>query len=127
MAFVPIPKDLTRVKSKVLFNLTRRQLIFFTLGALVGVPLFLVTKGTIGINAASLLMIVVMLPFFLMAMYEKNGQPLEVVLRQIIQVKFIRPKKRPYKTSNFYAMIERNIRVKNEVNQIVQGKEKNHG
>ncbi len=27
MAFVPVPKDLNRVKTKVMFNLTKRQLI----------------------------------------------------------------------------------------------------
>ena len=26
MAFVPVPKDLNRVKTKVMFNLTKRQL-----------------------------------------------------------------------------------------------------
>lgn len=124
MAFVPIPKDLTRVKSKILFNLTRRQLVFFSLGALIGVPLFLVTKDIIGVSAASLLMITVMLPFFLLAMYEKHGQPLEVVLRQIVQAKWIRPKQRPYKTSNFYTAVDREIRMRNEVDQIVQRKEK---
>ena len=41
MAYVPVPKDLTKVKTKVMFNLTRRQLVCFTAGALVGVPLFL--------------------------------------------------------------------------------------
>ena len=39
-------------------------------------------------------MILVMLPFFLFAMYEKNGQPLEVFLGHLIQNKFIRPKVR---------------------------------
>ncbi len=27
MAYVPVPKDLTKVKTKVMFNLTRRQLV----------------------------------------------------------------------------------------------------
>ncbi len=30
MAYVPVPKDLTKVKTKVMFNLTKRQLICFT-------------------------------------------------------------------------------------------------
>ena len=32
MAFVPVPKDLSKVKTKVVLNLTRRQLISFSLG-----------------------------------------------------------------------------------------------
>lgn len=31
-AYIPVPRDLTRVKSKVFFNLTKRQLICFSLG-----------------------------------------------------------------------------------------------
>lgn len=77
MAFVPVPKDLNAVKTKVLFNLTKRQLICFGSGAAVGVPLFFLIKAHAASSAAALCMIVVMLPFFLLAMYEKNGQPLE--------------------------------------------------
>ena len=36
MAYVNVPKDLTKIKSKVLFNLTKRQLICFGLAALMG-------------------------------------------------------------------------------------------
>ena len=39
MAYVPVPKDLTKVKTKVAFNLTKRQLVCFGGGALIGVPL----------------------------------------------------------------------------------------
>lgn len=48
MAYVPVPKDLTRIKSKFIFNLTKRQVVCFGLGALVGVPIFFLTKDAIG-------------------------------------------------------------------------------
>ena len=48
MAYVPVPKDLTKVKTKVMFNLTRRQLVCFTAGALVGVPLFFLLREPAG-------------------------------------------------------------------------------
>ena len=94
MAYVNVPKDLAKIKSKVLFNLTKRQLICFGLAALMGVPLFFLLKGGIGTTAAAMVMIVVMLPGFLFGVYEKNGQPLEVVGRQIIESCFLRPKER---------------------------------
>ena len=75
MAYVPVPKDLTRVKTKIMFNLTRRQLFSFGSGALIGVPLFFLLKGPAGTSTAAMCMMVVMLPFFLLAMYEKHGQP----------------------------------------------------
>ena len=124
MAYVPVPKDLTKVKSKFIFNLTKRQVICFGLGALVGVPLFFLTKESIGVSMASALMIIVMLPFFMFAMYERHGQPLEVLMRHFIQARFIRPRIRVYQTENFYATIEQNIRNKREVRKILHGKEK---
>ena len=120
MAYVTIPKDLTKVKSKVMFGLTKRQLICFGAAALIGVPLFFLLKSTISSSAATLCMIVVMLPFFLLAMYEWHGQPLEVIAGQIVQTMFIRPKERPYQTNNFYAAIERQSQVEKEVRKIVQ-------
>lgn len=123
MAYVPVPKDLTKIKTKVIFNLTKRQLIFFGLGALVGVPIFFLLKPYLNISAAALIMIVTMLPFFLFAMYEKNGQPFEEILKNIIEVRFRRPKERPYQTNNFYAALHRQAALDKEVQGIVQ---KNH-
>ena len=124
MAYVTIPKDLSRIQSKVLFGLTKRQVICFGAAALVGVPLFFLAKASLGTTTAALCMILVMLPFFLFAIYEKNGQPLEGFIRNIITARFVRPKQRPYKTDNFYAAINRQIQLDREVKAIVTGKEK---
>lgn len=120
MAYVTVPKDLTKVKSKVMFGLTKRQLVCFGTAALIGVPLFFLLRKPAGSSAATLCMIVVMLPFFLLAMYERHGQPLEVIAGQIIQTVFLRPKERPYMTDNFYAAVERQIKTEKEVRRIVQ-------
>ena len=61
MAYVNVPKDLTKVKTKVLFNLTKPQLICFGSGALIGVPLFFLLKGSIGTSPAAMVMMVVMI------------------------------------------------------------------
>lgn len=122
MAYVPVPKDLNAVKTKVMFNLTKRQLICFGSGAAVGVPLFFLLKDSLATSAAAICMIITMLPFFLLAMYEKNGQPLEKIIRNIVQVCFIRPKQRPYETNNLYAVLERQDSLDKEVKRIVSGK-----
>src|SRR5699024_8596218 len=106
LAYVPVPKDLTKVKTKVAFNLTKRQLVCFGGGALIGVPLFFLLRGPAGNSVAAMCMMLVMLPFFMLAMYEKHGQPLEKIVGNIIKVAVIRPKERPYKTNNFYAVLE---------------------
>ena len=63
-----------------MFGLTKRQVICFGAAVLIGVPLFFLAKGALGTTTAALCMILVMLPFFLFAMCERNGQPLEVSL-----------------------------------------------
>ena len=125
MAYVTVPKDLTKIKTKVLFNLTKRQLVCFGCGALLGVPSFFFLKEPLGTSTATMVMILVMIPALLLAMYEKNGQPLEVILRNMIQVCFIRPKYRPYKTNNFYAVLERQYQLDKEVYHIVRQKAAN--
>ncbi len=124
MAYVPVPKDLTKIKTKVMFNLTKRQLICFSLAAIAGIPLFFLLKAHTSVSAAALMMVLSMLPFFMFALYEKNGQPLEVLLRHIIQARFVRPKQRLYRTNNFYAVLDRQIQLDKEVKAIVTGKEK---
>ena len=120
MAYVPVPKDLNAVKTKVMFNLTKRQLICFGSGAAVGVPLFFLCKSFMNTSVAAIIMIIVMLPFMLMAMYEKNGQPLEKIVWNIVQVCFLRPKQRPYQTNNFYSVLERQENLDKEVYRIVR-------
>lgn len=127
MAYVPIPKDLNAVKTKVLFNLTKRQLICFGGGALIGVPLFFILKNHISPSGAALSMMLVMLPAFLLGLYEKNGQPLEKIIRNIVRVAFLRPKERPYRTNNFYAVLERQNQLDKEVERIVAGKKTHTG
>ena len=69
-------------------------------------------------------MVLAMLPMFLLAIDEKNGQPLEVIIRQFVEVKFLRPKERPYQTNNFYTALARQERLDKEVRAIVKGKGK---
>lgn len=121
-AYIPVPRDLTRVKSKILFNLTKRQLICFGTAALIGVPLFFLIKRSGNVSLATMVMIIVMLLLFLLAMYEKNGQPLEVIVKQFIQAKFIRPKIRPYQTINYYDALIRQNKLEREVERIAFSK-----
>ena len=120
MAYVPVPKDLTKVKSKVLFNLTKRQLICFGGGALIGVPLFFLLRGSLGASSAAIHMVLSMLPLFVMGLYEKNGRPLEKVLGDVIQTMFLRPKRRPYQTDNLYAALMRQEQMEREVQKLVR-------
>ena len=119
-AYISVPRDLTRVKSKILFGLTKRQIVCFGTGALIGVPVYFFVRGSGNLSLAALAMIAVMLPLFFFGMYEHNGQPPEVVAKQFYQARFVRPKVRPYRTNNYYAAIMRQADAKEEVTRIVQ-------
>ena len=122
MAYVSVPKDLSTVKTKVVFNLTKRQLICFSAALAVGLPVFFLTKDSTGTSSSTLMMIFTMLPLFMLAIYEKHGQPLEVILKHYIEVRFLTPKQRPYKTDNFYALLMRQDKLDKEVKHIVEGR-----
>ena len=101
MAYVPVPKDLTKIKTKVALNLTKRQLVCFSIAAVVGIPTYLLTRGALGNSAAVIVMIGLMLPFFFLAMFERDGQPAEKIIRNFVRAK-LWPGVRPYKTENLY-------------------------
>ena len=117
-SYISVPRDLTRVKSKILFNLTKRQLICFSVATLIGVPFFFLLKRTGNMSLAAMGMIIIMLPLFFLAMYERNGQPLEIIIRHVIRARFLRPKIRPYKTDNYYSALIRQEQVEKEVYNI---------
>ena len=122
MAFVTVPKDLSRVKSKIAFNLTRRQLLCFGAAAAVGIPFYIFTKNSLGTSVSGILMIFIMLPFFFLAMYEKDGLPFEKVVHNIIRAKFLRPGVRHYQTENIYAPFTGRGAVRKE-DAIAKGKQ----
>ena len=122
-AYVPVPRDLSRVKSKIFFNLTRRQLICFGTAALLGVPSYFFLKRVCGNSLAAIGMILIMLPLFFLGMYEKDGQPFEQIAGHFIQAVWLRPKIRPYQTNNYYAVLLRQAQARKEVETIVLGKE----
>lgn len=109
MAYVQVPKDLTRVKTKIMFNLTKRQLICFGLAVAVGVPFYLLTRKPLGPTISASFMVILVLPFFFFAMYEKDGRPLEKILMNMIRQKMKYPGIRPYRTNNMYRVIQNEI------------------
>lgn len=119
-SYIAVPRDLTKVKSKVMFNLTKRQLVCFSLAALIGVPSFFLLKKVGDSSFAAMGMMLLMMPLFFVGMYQRNGQPLEVILAHFIQANFIRPKLRIYQTENYYDALHRQAVAEKEVEKIVR-------
>lgn len=108
MPYVNIPKDLSAIKTKVAFGLTKRQLVCFSIAAVTGIPFYFLARSFLGNDIALVGMILLMLPMFFIALFEKDGQPLEKVLKHYIQLKRS-PTYRVYQTKNIY-----NYRNKNQ-------------
>ena len=102
MAYVTIPKDLSKVKNKVFLNLTKRQLVCMGFAAGIGVPFYFLMRDTLGTSNAAAGMVLLMLPEFFFALYEKNGMHLETILTNFISVRFKRPAVRRYEIENLY-------------------------
>lgn len=124
MPYVTIPKDLSRIKNKLVFNLTKRQLISFSLAGGIGIPFYLFSRSAIGGDIAAFLMIALMLPFMAFGVYEKDGQPLEKILYHMIRARFLLPRIRVYQTDNLYSALERQAKIDKEVMEIVYHKQK---
>ena len=124
-SYISVPRDLTKVKSKVMFNLTKRQLICFSVAVLLGVPSFFLIRQIGPTSTAAIGMMIIMMPFFFLAMYEKNGRPLEVILGHMIEVMFIRPKERPYRTNNNYTALQRYAQANEEIQNIIDNSRAN--
>ena len=112
---VPVPKDLSGIKTKVALNLTKRQIICFSGAAIAGVPLYFLTKDVIGTQGAAFIMVGVMMPFFSLAMYTKDGFPAEKILYFMIRQKFLTQGIRPYKSENLYKQLEEREKIRKEV------------
>lgn len=100
MLKVPIPKDLSNIKTKVIFNLTKRQLICFIIAGIIGFPLYYLSKKYIGSSGASFVLLFATVPCFVFAIYEKNGRPLEKFLLLVLTAKLIKPQVRRFKKKN---------------------------
>lgn len=117
---VDVAKDPKAIKPKFIGFLTKRQVVCFSIAALCGIPFYLLVKNSVGTDIAVLLMIAVMLPFFFVAMYEKEGMPAEKYMMQVITMKFLRPGIRRYKAESLYEQ----LMVKQEIEKEVEALER---
>ena len=106
--YVSIPKDLNDINEKFIMWMTKRQVLCFGIGLVLGAPVFFLTRNALGMSGAIFAMGAVAAPAILCGLYRKNGVFLEK------QVKFMReyftmPRKRFYKSTNIFMSIERHI------------------
>ena len=104
MAYVSVPRNLNAIKSKFAAGLTGSQILHILAGASIGVPLFFLTRGSLGNGPAMLILFACVAPFAFLALYEKDGQPARKWIYTILRHK-IYPQRRIYRTQNFYSKV----------------------
>ena len=113
--YVKIPKDLNDIKEKFIMGFTKRQVICFGIGLVIGLPVFFLTRTALGMSGAIFAMGACAAPAILCGLFKKNGVFLEKQVKFIFEY-FIRPRKRYYKTTNIFECIERHIEY-DEINK----------
>ncbi|MBP5268583.1 MAG: PrgI family protein [Oscillospiraceae bacterium] len=106
--YVQVPKDLNEIKEKFILGFTKRQVICFGIGLVLGAPVYFLTRNTLGMSGAIFAMGAVAAPAILCGLYKKNGVFLEKKIRFMYEY-FTRPRKRYYRTTNIFMCIERHI------------------
>lgn len=106
--YVQIPKDLNDIKEKFIMGFTKRQVICFGIGLVIGVPVFFLTRAALGMSGAIFAMGACAAPAILCGLYRKNGVFMEKQAKYMKKY-FTRPRKRYYKTTNIFECIERHI------------------
>ncbi|MDK6679198.1 MULTISPECIES: PrgI family protein [unclassified Aerococcus] len=115
MAFVPMPADLSKVKTKIMFNLTSRQLICFTLGGAIAAPAYWFSRPYLGNTLSMLLLMVIVAPFIFIATYKIDGLTGEKFIKQYYNFRHKKPLIRVYKNSNMYDFLDEIVHKEEEV------------
>ena len=103
---VAVPKELSGIKTKIVFNLTKRQLICFGSGGFLGSCFYIATNDVVGTELSTFAMMIVLFPFLFLAMYEKEGFPAEKWLYLMLRQKFFTQGIRPYQSETIYSLEE---------------------
>ncbi|MDO5714206.1 MAG: PrgI family protein [Tissierellia bacterium] len=118
MAYVSIPRDLTKVKTKVALNLTKRQLVGFSIAALIGFPIYLTSKKVLPNDVSMVCMIVSVVPIIFVTLFEKDGLYFEKYFKYYLE-RNQKPKIRLYQTESIYDL------KKKENHNLNRGRRKN--
>ena len=105
---VSIPKDLNDIKEKFIMGFTKRQVICFGIGLVIGAPVFFLSRAALGMSGAIFAMGACAAPAILCGLYRKNGVYLEKQIKYMYEY-FTSPRKRYYHTTNIYEYIDNYI------------------
>lgn len=106
--YVQIPKDLNEIKQKFMFGLTKRQVVCFGIGFAIGIPMFFITKGSLGLSGGIVVMGICAAPAIVCGVYKKNGVYFEQHIKFMFRY-FKRPRLRIFRPVSMFDCIMRKI------------------
>lgn len=126
MAYVNMTKDFSNIKKPIPgLGFTKRQVLAFLIGALLGLPVFFALKLFLKLEVTLCVMglAVVAIPVMLLLLYQKDGMYMEKHLGYYYETHFKRNTERPYQTQNIYDLMQKEKALQKEVEGILfQGK-----
>ncbi len=122
MPYVNMTRDFNEVRKPIALGLTKRQLIGITIMAAVGIPLYLLLFKVLNLpsDVSIFLMLSAIFPIGFCTLYTKDGLFIEKHIKYYYETHRVRATERPYKTQNLYDLIDKQEKLKKEVDAILE-------
>lgn len=105
MIEIEIPKDINKYEAKLVGPFTTRQAACFVCACVLGIPTFLFLKDKVPTDLASIITLLVFIPFVLVGWIKPYGMNFELFAQTAFISNFIAPAKRKYVTMNQFEML----------------------
>lgn len=107
---VKINKEIRDYSENMFFGLTLRQFFFSVLGCIAAVGIYFLCRNAVGLELATWLCVIGVIPFAVLGFVSYNGMPAEKVAVAYLKSKVLYPRRYINKPSSIYhAMLESNI------------------
>ena len=106
MIEIEIPKDISKYEAKLVSSFTTRQVGCLIAAGALTIPTFLALKDVLPRDLASLLILIIAVPFILVGWVKPYGMNFEQFVKTAFVSNVLSPKKRKYVTMNVYDYIE---------------------
>lgn len=129
MPYVPVPKDLSKVKNKIALGMTLRQLVCLLGGIVLGVPTFFLFKFALKLDTTIALwaMMLILIPFIMLGFFKmKDGSSIETYLKNYIRARYLRPRKLVYATENAFTTLQNRVIIDREYKRLCRQKRREH-
>lgn len=105
MIEIEIPKDMNKYEAKLFGPFTTRQTICFVIACVLGIPTFLFLRERVVTDVASIVTMIVFIPFILVGWIKPYGMHFEDFARSAFISNFLAPNKRKYVTINQFELL----------------------